>query len=592
MVPGVDASARRLLGPANPGATTPLSAPDRRWVENTLASLTLREKIGQLIMPWVGGDYAAVGSPEFEEVRKWVQDDGVGGLVLSIGLPLSYAAKLNELQARAKVPLLIASDMENGPGMRLGNIYALPSLLPQGGGTMFPPVMALGAANSEALAYKLGQVLGIEARAIGVHLVFGPVLDVNSNPLNPIINTRSFAESPQLVSRLSSAYIRGARSTGLMSTGKHFPGHGDTDVDSHLDLPTIHADRAHLDSVDLPPFRSAVAEGIDAIMTAHIAVVGVEGANAGPATLSHGFMTGILRDEMHFDGLLFTDAMTMGGVAKRYGATEPLIMALEAGADVLLMPRNVPDAITTVFDAVKGGRLSEARIDASVRRILTAKARAGLRTGRLVDLNAVDRIVDIPEHTKIADEVAERSITLAQDERNLVPLPADSTKRILSITYADPSDLVAGRAFNSVIGERLPGTQAVRVDTRTTDAEYSGVAAQADSAALVLVSAYVSPREFAGSLRTQGGFAEFVEKLALSGKPIIVLSFGSPYLLSAFPSVSSYLLAWGGAPISQRAAALALLGEREINGRLPISLPPRVPFGAGIHRYQTRTQNQ
>ncbi|MFL5567009.1 MAG: glycoside hydrolase family 3 protein [Gemmatimonadaceae bacterium] len=599
IVPGVDASARRMLGPATPGATAPLAAADRRWVESTLASLSLREKVAQLIMPWVGGDYAAVGSPEFEQVRRWVQDDRVGGLVLSIGLPLSYAAKLNELQARARVPLLIASDMENGPGMRLGNIYALPSLLPQGGGTTFPPVMALGAAGSEDLAYKLGQVLGTEARAIGVHMVFGPVLDVNSNPLNPIINTRSFGENPALVSRLATAYIRGARSTGLMSTGKHFPGHGDTDVDSHLDLPTIRADRAHLDSVDFPPFRTAVAEGIDAIMTAHIAVVGVEGDTAGPATLSHRFMTDVLRDEMHFGGVLFTDAMTMGGVAKRYGATEPLIKALEAGADVLLMPRDVTNAITTVTEAVHSGRLTEARIDASVRRILTAKARAGLRTGRLVDLNAVDRIVDIPEHTKIAEEVAARSITLAQDKMNLVPLRSasaggtsvvDSSTRILSITYADASDLVAGRTFNSVIENRIPGTRTVRVDNRTTDAEYAALTAQADSASLLLVSAYVSPREFAGSVGTQGAFSQFVEKLALSGKPIIVLSFGSPYLLSAFPSVSSYLLAWGGAPISQRAAALALVGEREINGKLPISLPPTLQFGAGINRSQTLNQ--
>ena len=592
LAPGVDPSALRLLGPASPGATTPLSTADHRWVERTLSSLTLREKVGQLIMPWVSGGYAAVGSPEFEEVRKWVEDDRVGGLVLSIGLPLSYAAKLNELQVRSRVPLLIASDMENGPGMRLGNIYALPSLLSQGGGTVFPPVMALGATGSEDLAYKLGQVLGSEARAIGVHMVFGPVLDVNSNPLNPIINTRSLGESPDLVGRLAKAYIRGARLKGLMSTGKHFPGHGDTDVDSHLDLPTIRGDRAHLDSIDLPPFRAAVGEGIDAIMTAHIAVVGVEGENAGPATLSRGFMTGVLRDEMHFGGLLFTDAMTMGGVAKRYGATEPLIMALEAGADVLLMPRSVPDAIETVLKAVNSGRLTQSRIDASVRRVLTAKARAGLVHGRLVDLNAVDRIVDIPEHTRIAEEVAERSITLAQDRGNLVPLPRDSAKKILIVTYADASDLVAGRAFNSIVTERLPGAATVRVDDRTNDAEYGALGARADSADLLVVSAYVSPREFSGTVGAQAGFSQFVERFALSGKPTIVLSFGSPYLLSAFPSVSSYLLAWGGSPVSQRAAALAILGEREINGRLPISLPPVLPFGVGIHRAPTGMSNK
>jgi beta-N-acetylhexosaminidase len=452
--------------------------------------------------------------------------------------------------------------------------------------------MALGATRSEDLAFKLGQVLGSEARAIGVHMAFGPVLDVNSNPLNPIINTRSFGENPELVSRLSQAYIRGARSMGLMTTGKHFPGHGDTDVDSHLDLPTIRADRAQLDSIDLPPFRNAVGAGIDGIMTAHIAVVGVEGPNAGPATLSHGFMTGILRDEMRFPGVLFTDAMVMGGVARRYGATEPLVMAVEAGADVLLMPHSVPEAIATVVDAVKSGRLSESRIDASVRRILTAKARAGLRTGRLVDLNAVDRIVDIPEHTRVADEIAERSITLAEDRQGLVPLAVDSSKKILAITYADPTDLVAGTTFNAELASRIPAIQTIRVDNRTTDAEFAGLAARADSAGVIVVSAYVSPREFAGSVGTQGGFAPFVEKLALSGKPIIVISFGSPYLLNAFPSVSSYLLAWGGAPISQRAAALALVGEREIDGHLPISLPPTVPFGAGVHRSPIRNQTQ
>jgi beta-N-acetylhexosaminidase len=423
-------------------------------------------------------------------------------------------------------------------------------------------------------------------------MVFGPVLDVNSNPLNPIINTRSFGETPELVSRLARAYIRGARSKGLMSTGKHFPGHGDTDVDSHLDLPTIRADRSHLDSVDLPPFRAAVGEGIDAIMTAHIAVVGVEGADASPATLSRGFMTGILRDEMRFGGLLVTDAMTMAGVAKRYGATEPLIMALEAGADVLLMPRNVSDAIETVMTAVESGRLSQSRIDASVRRILTAKARAGLRQGRLVDLNAVGRIVDIPEHTRIAEDVASRSITLAQDRMSIVPLMRDSAKKILAITYADPSDLVAGRSFNSILTERLPDAATLRVDSRTSDMEYAALAAQADSADLLLVSVYVSPREFAGTIGAQQAFSQFVEKTALSGKPIIVISFGSPYLLSAFPSVSSYLLAWGGSPVSQRAAALAVLGEREINGRLPISLQPALPFGAGIHRAQTGISNK
>ncbi|HEU4747406.1 MAG TPA: glycoside hydrolase family 3 protein, partial [Gemmatimonadaceae bacterium] len=588
-VPGVDASARRLLGPATPGATAVLSSADRSWVERTLASLTLREKVGQLIMPWVGGDYAAVGSPEFEQVRRWIEEDRVGGLVLSIGLPLSYAAKLNEFQARARVPLLIASDMENGPGMRLGGIYALPSLLPQGGGTVFPPVMSLGATRSEELAFGLGQVLGTEARAIGVHMVFGPVLDVNSNPLNPIINTRSFGEDPSLVSAMARAYIRGAQSKGLLTTAKHFPGHGDTEVDSHIDLPVVRGTRARMDSVELPPFRAAIDQGADAVMTGHIAAVGIEGDTAAPATLSRGFMTGLLREEMAFRGLLVTDAMTMGGIAKRYGATEPLILAVEAGADVLLMPRNVTVAIETVLGAVTDGRLSVARIDSSVRRILAAKARGGLRTGRLVDLNAVSRNVGVPAHTGIATRIAERSITLAQDRDSLVPIAPDSTKRILAITYADETDLTAGRTFSSVIEDRLPPLKSARVDARTTDEEYATLRSDADSAHLLLVSVYVSPREFAATIGTQQAFSQFVEGLALSGKPIIVISFGSPYLLSAFPSVSSYVLAWGGAPVSQRAAALAVLGFRGISGRLPISLPPTIPYGTGLDRQPTRT---
>jgi len=576
-------SRESLLGPAHPGPG-PLTAAESSWVEHTLASLTLREKVGQLIMPWVGGEYAPVGSPEFEQARRWVQDDEVGGLVLSIGEPLSYAAKLNELQLLAKTPILVASDMENGPGMRLSGIYALPSLLPQGGGTAFPPVMGVGATRSADLAHSLGQVLGREARAIGVHLVFGPVLDVNANPLNPIINTRSFGEDPALVSTLASAYIRGARSTGLMTTGKHFPGHGDTDVDSHLDLPTIRAGRAHLDSIDFPPFRAAINSGIDAIMTAHIAEVGVEGPDAPPATLSRLFMSDVLRGEMGFRGLLFTDAMTMGGIAKRYGASEPLILALQAGTDFLLMPRDVPTAIDTIVDAIHRGRLTEARIDSSVRRILTMKARAGLSRGRLVKLSAVDSIVNVPANQRVADTVAARSITLALDAQNLVPIPLDTSLKVLSVTYSEAANLTASTTFDAALRASLPHLRSARVDARTTTAEYSALAARAASSDIILVPVYVSPVAARGSVAADTTFASVIDSLAKSGKRVIVISFGSPYVVSAFPAASTFLFAWGGAPVSQRAAALALLGARSITGKLPVSIPPRFRFGDGLTR--------
>jgi beta-N-acetylhexosaminidase len=580
---GKDPAADRLVGTAHPGASVPLSPQDSAWVEATMRSLSPRDRVAQLIMPWVPGEYAAVGSPEYEQVRAWVEDDKVGGLVLSIGLPLSYAAKLNHMQRIAQVPLLVASDMENGTGMRLGGSYALPSMLPQGGGTVFPPVMALGATRSDELAYKLGQVLGAEARAVGVHLVFGPVLDVNANPLNPIINVRSFGEDPSLVSRLSSAYIRGARETGLMTTGKHFPGHGDTETDSHIGLPTIRADRAHLDAVDLPPFRAAVGNDIDAIMTAHIAVTGILGDSAPPATLSPYFMTDVLRKDMNFHGLLVTDAMTMGGVANRYGATEPLVLALQAGADILLMPHSVTEAITTITGAIASGRLTQARIDQSVRRVLRMKAQAGLRTGRLVDLNAVDTIVNTPARSNVATEVAEKSITLASDEMNAVPLAA-GVKKILSITYASESDLLASRIFNQELRGKGYRVVTVNADSRSTQAELDAIKAQADSADVIIASAYVFPRESQGTIGTQGGFSALVEQLAVAKKNLIAISFGNPYLVSAFPSVPAYMLAWGSAPVSQKAAAAALLGLKPISGKLPLSIPPGFKAGDGIDR--------
>jgi beta-N-acetylhexosaminidase len=573
-----------------PHGIAQLSTADRAWVDRTLASLTLRQKVGQIIMPWVGADYTAIDSPEFDRLAEWVDREGIGGVVMSVGLPLSYAAKLNALQRRARVPLLVASDMENGPGMRMAGIYSFPHLLPQGGGTNFPPAMALGAAGSDSLAYELGRVLAAEARAVGVHVTFGPVLDVNSNPANPIINTRSFGEDPALVSRLAAAYIRGAREGGLLVTGKHFPGHGDTDVDSHLDLPIIRGDRARLDSVELAPYRALERE-LDGVMSAHIAVTGIEGADAPPATLSPYFLTRVLRDELAFRGIIYTDAMDMGGVVKRYGTTEPLLLAIEAGADVLLMPVDVHEAVETVVGAVQSGRIVETRIDASVRRILEAKARAGLRSSRFVDLDAVDQRVGIRSHTQLAEYTAERSITLARDERGLVPL-APSARRILLVTYAGAADPVAGRTFAAALQGAERSVTSVRVDDRTTENEFTALRIQVDSADLVVATAFVAPMAFSGSISPRGGFGGFIQQLSVAGKPVVAISFGSPYLLGLFPAVPTYMLAWGGADVSQTAAARALLGAAPITGRLPVSIPPYYPRGAGIQRFPAAAQDR
>ena len=412
-------------------ATPPLSAAEldddaRRWVEETLATLTLREAVAQLVIPWIPGGYASESDPEFQDLIGWVEQ-GLGGVSISIGVPDTYAAKLNRLQSRARVPLLVTSDFENGgPGMRINHSYALPSLLPQGGGTSFPPTMAFGAAGDEDLAFEYGRITAVEARAVGVHWLFAPVLDVNSNPDNPVINVRSFGEDPGAVGRLGAAFIRGARAGGALSTAKHFPGHGDTRTDSHIELPVIGADRDRLDRVELQPFRTAVDAGVDAVMTAHVAVPGVLGDHR-PATMSPTLMTDLLRGEMGFGGILFTDALRMGAITEGYGAGEAAVLALEAGSDVILAPDGIGVTVDAVTAAVESGRVSRERVDTSVRRLLEAKARLGLHRNRRVDPTAVAERVGTAEHRAVAERAAAASLTLVRDRDRVLPLPPAPT---------------------------------------------------------------------------------------------------------------------------------------------------------------------
>jgi beta-N-acetylhexosaminidase len=574
----------RPLGPSLPGGAGRLDAEARRWIDETQASLTLREKVGQLIIVWTLGDYVATSSPEFEELAGLVVDAGIGGVVVSVGTPHEFVAKLNALQRLAPVPLLVASDFEHGPGTRLGGIYALPYLLSLGGGTMFPPLMAFGAIGDERYAYELGRITGEEARAVGVHLNFGPVLDVNSNPENPIINTRSFGEDPEQVARLGAAFIRGAHAAGLMTTAKHYPGHGDTHVDSHIELPQTDADRARLEALELVPFKRAVEAGVDAIMTAHIAAPRILGPDAPPATLSPYFLDGLLRGELGFGGLIITDAIRMGAIVSRYGTGEAAVRALGAGADIILMPVDVTETIDAVTAAVRDGRLPEERIDVALRRLLEVKARAGLHKGRFVDPEALAEVVGRRDHVVIADSVAELSMTLPRDRGGIVPLPASGLGRVLSVVFARRNDPVAGLAFNGVIAGAADSLDAVWVDYGTYAAAYDSLAAVADSADLVLVSVYVSPSAGEGTVAVPEPFAAFVNGLVAAGHRTAVVSFGNPYLLTAFPDVGTYLIAWGGREVSQRAAARALLGEATITGTLPISLPPYHRAGEGLVR--------
>jgi beta-glucosidase-like glycosyl hydrolase/CubicO group peptidase (beta-lactamase class C family) len=580
-------------GPAPPptAAAEPvlLSQPDpdgAAWVEETLRSLTLREAVGQLVFPWISGSYAAHDDPEFLETVRWVEEEGIGGVAISIGTPHAYAGKLNELQSRARIPLLVTSDFENGgPGMRIAHTYALPSLLPQGGGTSFPPTMAFGAVGSEALVERFAEATALEARAVGVHVVFAPVMDVNSNPENPIINTRAFGEDPGEVSRLGRAFIQGARRGGAMTTAKHFPGHGDTRVDSHLTLPEVTADRARLDSLELVPFQAAVDAAVDGVMTAHVSVPGVLGPGAPPATLAPEFMTGILREEMGFDGLLYTDALRMGAITEGYGAGEAAVLAFEAGADVILIPASVPGAVESMVQAVESGRISRARLDASVRRILQAKARAGLHRERAVPLERIPAVVGRAAHRDLAEEAASRSMTLVRDRDRLLPPDPEGLDRVLSITWAAADDLTAGREFDAVLSALLPGAvEGVRVGPQAGPGAWAGLLERSARADLVLLGVYLPPRAGAGSVALPPELADFVDRASREQIPLVLVSFGNPYLLTAVPEVGTYLVAWGDREVSQAAAARAVTGARDIEGRLPISIPPLHQRGEGVLR--------
>lgn len=585
-------------GPAEPpGPTAPapvlgapllLGEPDaegRAWVEETLDSLSLRDAVGQLVFPWISGSYAAYDDPEFLEAAGWVEEEGIGGVVISIGTPLAYATKLNALQDRARVPLLVTSDFEQGgPGMRIAHTYALPTLLPQGGGTSFPPTMGFGAVADAGLVERFGEVTAREARAVGVHVIFSPVVDVNSNPENPIINTRAFGEDPGEVGRLAGAFIRGARQGGAMTTAKHFPGHGDTRVDSHLTLPEIPADRDRLDQVELPPFQDAMRAGVDGIMTAHVSVPGVLGPGAPPATLAPEFMTGILREEMAFSGLLFTDALRMGAITEGYGAGEAAVLAFEAGADVIVIPASVSGAVAALSEAVETGRISRERLDASVRRVLEAKARAGLHRQRRVDLERVTRVVGQAAHRALAHEAAARSMTLVRDRDRLLPPDPEAGDRILSVTWAESDDLTAGREFDTVLAGLLPGAaRAARVGPDTSPQQWASLLEEVREVDRVLLGVYLPPRAGAGSVALPSELQDFAGR---AGRltPLVLISFGNPYLLTALPEVGTYLVAWGDREVSQRAAARAVTGAAPLSGRLPISIPPLHERGEGIER--------
>jgi beta-N-acetylhexosaminidase len=553
-----------------------------RWTDSVLASLSLREKAAQIVWPSVYGDFVSGDSPQWRRLSDYIQKEKVGGFTISVGSPTEVAAKLNALQSMSQVPLLFGADLEAGAGFRARGGYFVPNAIDLGGAIVFPPEMAVGATRDTMLAYEQGRLTAVEGRALGIHIAYAPVLDVNNNPENPVINTRSYGEDPELDARLGVAFIHGVQDNGMIATGKHFPGHGDTGTNSHLALPVVTVSRSRLDTVELVPFRAAVNGGVGAIMSFHGSMPALDSSGV-PGTLSPKVLTALLRGELGFKGMIISDAMDMRGVLDQYGSDEAVKRAIAAGIDVLIQPLDVSQTIDAVVAGVREGRYTEARLDSSVRRVVETKRRLGLAQRKLVDLNALRFLVGDSSNLQIARKVAVKSITLVRDSLRQVPIATGSTK-VLSITLARRADLGAGNAFNAELRTGLPNLRTEFMATEDAPLNFPRLIAAADSADVTIVGSYVGQNWDAVSASAPEAFANFVQTLVQRGRKPIVVAFGNPYLLQQLPSIGAYLVAWGGFPVSQTAAAQALLGSSPISGHLPITIPPYAIRGTGIER--------
>jgi beta-N-acetylhexosaminidase len=576
--------------PASAPALAPAGSPAyleaERWARGTLAGLSLEEKVGQLLMTRRMGDFENVNSPSFQAFVREIQELGIGGVAVSIGSPPEIAAKLNALQRASKLPLLIGADLEYGPGMRLWTPVFLPYVMEGGAGTILPYNMGLGAIGDPAAAEAAGRLTAAEARAVGINWIFAPVLDVNTNPINPIVNVRSYGSDPELVGRLGAAFVRGAEAGGVLTAAKHFPGHGDAGVDSHVDLPVLESARERILAVDVAPFAAIVRAGATGIMTGHLAFPALAGDRHTPSSVSSIIVNDLLRRDLGFQGLIVTDALTMGALRRLPGYTpgELAVRAFEAGSDVLLSTPSYRQAHAALVAAVRSGRISEARVDSSVARILTAKGRLGLHRQRTVELDRVNEVVSSPEHERLATELAERSIVLARDEQRLIPLDPQRVGSVAAISFSAPNELLAGRALAAEL-RRIYGTAPdARIHNQSAPAEVDAAVARAAAADAIVFAAFLSPLAGQGHLHLPEAGRGLFERLVATGRPVIVVSFGDPYGGASLTAAGTYLLAWQPrGPHAQRAAARALAGEREISGRLPVELPGH-PFGSGLRR--------
>lgn len=569
-----------------------------KWADKELRRMSIEQKIGQLISVGINAKFLNQDSDEFRVLKRQVEENHIGGIILFRGPVYESVVLVNRMQQLARYPLLISADLEAGAGMRFDDTVN------------FPWNMAVGATGNPDLARRQGEVTGREARGLGVQQVYAPVVDVNNNAANPVINVRAYGEDPADVARFSAAFTIGAQSAGVIATAKHFPGHGDTAIDSHRGLPEINVGRERLNAVELVPFRAAIDAGVGAVMVAHVGLPQIDPTSvkplprekrigpidtdeageiiaetsAIPATVSP-VIGKILRDDLKFDGMIVTDALSMSGLTIYFNQDEAAVRALEMGADMLLKPADPDAAFRGVSEAVRSGRLTEKRIEESARRLLAAKYDLGLVKQRLTSLDEIDRIVGSREVGALAREIAERAITVVRNDENLVPLnnlKADARIFNLAITNGDDRLWIANN-FAGAMARSGRKLETMVLDERSSEADVQKAIERAKGADVVIASLYGRVRT--GQVRSVGlpePGARTLSSLIASKRPIIGLSFGNPYLLQSFPELRTYMVAYGDMPSLQQAMARALLGQIDVTGKLPISLPGLYPRGTGI----------
>lgn len=582
------------------------TAEGRQWADSVLRTLSLRDKAAQMVWVWTLGDYTSEDNPTWVNIEKMIRDQKLGGAIISVGGPTDIAIKTNALQRVAKIPLLLGADLETGAAFRARGGWFLPNAIELGGATAFPYEMGLGATRDTVLAYEMGRVTAMEGRALGLHMAFAPVLDVNNNAKNPVISARSFSEDPKLVAQLGRAFIRGIQENGMLATGKHFPGHGDTEQNSHLELARVTASRARLDSVELYPFKEAIRAGVRGMMTFHGDLPALDTSKIA-ATLSPKVMIDLLRKEMGFQGILVTDALDMNGAIGNLSMQEVTIRAVVAGNDVLLMPTSVPGAIDAVVAGVSAGRFTEARVDSSVRRLLMAKHEFGLHRNRYVDIDGLRKSIAVDANMRPARLAAEKAITLIGDGQTLVPLnQRPATSRVVSISVSSRNEVSAGVAFNAEVKSMFSGLLTLNLTPEVVFDATAGAAAGnaagyqasptpallggavenalkiANGAEVAIVSSYIGASTNTATMDATIGLADLITGLQKNGTKVVLVSFANPYLAMSLPKTDAHLLAWSASPLSQRAAARALLGRAAITGKLPITIPGVAPFGAGL----------